>query len=206
MDPKTEALWRIALRLGRAARERKAPAPLPPLIFVTDPARTPDPAAIAQRLPRGAGLIYRSFGAADATAVAGALRRVADARGLVLLIGADEALAVAIGADGVHLPQRMLREGSRLRARRPGWILTGAAHDALALSAAHQAGLDAALTSPVFASRSASAQGQLGPIRLAGLVRQARLPVYALGGVNRNTAPRLISTGAIGLAAVDGLI
>jgi len=176
------------------------------LFFVTDAARTPDPAAIAARLPNGAGVIYRAFGAPDALAVARALRRVADSRGLILLIGADERLAAASGADGLHLPQRLIGRGPGLRARRPGWIFTGAAHDASAIKRAHLAGLDAVLTSPVFASRSPSAHAQLGPIRFASLVRQASLPVYALGGVNRRTAPRLLSTGATGLAAVEGLV
>ncbi len=202
----TTALWRIARTLGRLADERKARFTLPPLFFVTDPARTPDPVMSAARLPRGAGVIYRAFGAGDALTVARDLRRLADARGLVLLIGADEAFAAAVGADGVHLPQRLIGESPRLRARRPGWMVTCAAHDARALHGAALAGLDAALTSPVFASRSPSAKGQLGPVRFASLVRRARLPVYALGGVNSRTASRLLSSGAAGLAAVDGLI
>ncbi len=224
MDPKTAALWRIALTLEHRAKkwerllhktgvttkawragERKAQRALPPLFFVTDPERTPDPAAIAARLPTGSGVIYRAFGAPDAPLIARALRRIADRRGLILLVGADERLAAEIGADGLHLPQRLVSQGPRTRARRPNWILTGAAHDARALNQAQLAGLDAAFTSPVFASRSASAQGQLGPIRFSSLVSGARLPVYALGGVNRRTAPRLLSTGAAGLAAVEGL-
>jgi len=151
-------------------------------------------------------VIYRAFGAPDAPSVARTLRRVADAQGLILLIGADERLAVACGADGVHLPQGLISQGPRLRVRRPDWILTGAAHDARALQRAERAGLDAALTSPVFASRSPSAHGQLGSIRFARLVRGTRLPVYALGGVNCRTASRLLSTGAAGLAAVEGLV
>ncbi len=212
MDPKTTALWRIARTLSYRALEyrakpweRKAQDRLPPLFFVTDPARTPDPAAIAAHLPKGSGVIYRAFGASDAPLVARDLRQIADARGLILLIGADERLAAAVGADGVHLPQRLVGLGRRLRARRPGWILTGAAHGACALKAAERADLDAALTSPVFASRSPSAHGQLGAIRFASLVRGTRLPVYALGGVNSRTASRLLSTGAAGLAAVEGL-
>jgi thiamine-phosphate pyrophosphorylase len=205
LDPKTTALWRIALTLSRRAGERKARVALPPLFFVTDPARTLDPTAVAARLPKGAGIIYRSFGSPDGPTVARALRRVADARGLILLIGADERLAATIGADGVHLPQRLVRQGRRLRARRPDWIVTGATHSAWALRCAELAGLDAALASPVFASRSPSARTQLGPIRFANLVRGARIPVYALGGVNRHTASRLLWTGAAGLAAVDGL-
>jgi len=90
----SERLWRTACALNGRARLQK---PLPPLFFVTDPERTPDPAAIAERLPVGAGVIFRGFGAADAEAKARALAEVARRRGLVLLIGQDAELARACG-------------------------------------------------------------------------------------------------------------
>lgn len=179
---------------------------MPPLFFVTDPGRTPDPVVVAGRLPRGAGVIYRAFGAPEAIEVAGLLREVADRRGLILLIGLDAALAEVCAADGVHLPERAIGEAPGLRARRPGWILTGAAHGALGLAAAEAAGLDAALLSPVFASNSPSAGPALGLERFSVLAADARLPVYALGGVTAATAPALIGSGATGLAAVEGLL
>ena len=209
MDPvrATDRLARTAATLGRCAAGRKGPAAarsLPALWFVTDPIRTPDPAAVAARLPRGAGVIFRAFGAADAVHAAQRLARIAAARGLVLLVGADEALAVAAGAHGLHLPERMIARAPRLRARRPAWIVTAAAHGPAALALAARNGIDAALVSAVFPSRSPSAGAPIGPVRLAGLARRAGLPVIALGGVDAKTAPRLIGTGAAGLAAVDG--
>jgi thiamine-phosphate pyrophosphorylase len=66
--------------------------------------------------------------------------------------------------------------------------------------------LDAALVSAAFHSRSVSAKGVLGPVRLARLVQSARLPVIALGGVNARTAPRLLGAGVAGLAAIDGFV
>jgi thiamine-phosphate pyrophosphorylase len=173
-------------------------------MFVTDPDRTPDPVRIAQGLPRGTGVIYRAFGAAEALDTARALRRVCDARGLMLLIGADAPLAAASRADGVHLPERALWSAPRLRALKPLWLITGAAHSPRALAQAAAAGLDAALLSAVFASRSPSAKRPLGTVRFAQMVHSARLPVYALGGVNLVTARRLVASGAVGLAAVDG--
>ena len=62
------------------------------------------------------------------------------------------------------------------------------------------------LLSPVFESASPSAGPPLGPGRFAELVRAARLPVYALGGVTAETAPRLMDTGASGIAAVEGVL
>ena len=200
------ALMRAALTLGRRARLRNpARRRLPPLLFVTDPGRVPDILAAVRRLPRGAGVVYRAFGRADAVDVGRALSDLCRARGLTLLVGDDEALAARIGAAGLHLPERGLARARALRARRPQWIFTGAAHSRAALAKAAAVGLDAALVSPVFASRSPSAGRPLGRLRFAGLVRAARLPVYALGGIDARSARGLAATRAAGLAAAEAL-
>jgi thiamine-phosphate pyrophosphorylase len=172
------------------------------LLFFTDPVRTPDPAAIAATLPPGAGVVYRHFGAPGAEAVARRLLAVARARGLKLLIGQDAALARRIGADGVHLPERLAPRAAGLKRAHPGWIVTSAAHS---VAAARRGRGDAVVISPALPSRSASAGRPLGPIRLATLVRAAGRPAYALGGIDNKTARRLIDAGLVGLAAVDAL-
>lgn len=192
-------MWRVAQALAPAG-------PLPPLFFVTDPARTRDPCAVAARLPRGCGVIYRAFGAADALEVACRLGEIARERGLVLLVGLDPELAEIAGAQGVHLPERALSDAPALRRHRPDWILTGSAHGVEGLIAGRAAALDAMLLSPVFASRSPSAVEALGLERFSDLARDAGLPVYALGGVNAETAPGLVGSGAAGIAAVEGLL
>jgi thiamine-phosphate pyrophosphorylase len=67
------------------------------------------------------------------------------------------------------------------------------------------AGVEAVVISPVFPSRSPSAGAPIGALRFRILVRTARLPVYALGGVNPRTARALKGCGAAGLAAVEAL-
>ena len=197
----------MAQRLGGRPRGRKGPSRRPPpLLFVTDPRRTPDPLRIAERLPPGTGVVWRTFGAPDAARLGAALAKVARRRRLVLLVGADERLAARIGAAGLHLPERALASARRIAARRPGWLLTGAAHSRRALVRARAVGLDAALLSPVFESRSPSAGAPLGPLRFARMVGAAGLPVYALGGVDANSARRLIGSGAAGIAAVEAFV
>jgi thiamine-phosphate pyrophosphorylase len=186
---------RTAACLKRRAGARKA---LPGLLVFTDPARTPDPVALARRMPRGAGLVYRAFSAADAEAVARKLKAVARARGLFLLIGADAKLAARVGADGVHLPERLAHRARALRRR--GWLVTAAAHSA---RAARAPGVDAVVISAVFPSNSASAGAPMGPVRLAIMARAAGRPAYALGGVTNETARRLLPTGVVGIAAVE---
>jgi thiamine-phosphate pyrophosphorylase len=175
---------------------------LPALLFFTDPRRTPDPEAIAAGLPRGSAIVYRHFGAPDAEAQARRLRDIARSRGLKLLIGLDIPLAIQIGADGVHLPERIAHRAGAVRRAHPQWLVTSAAHS---LAAARRGEADAVVISVAFPSKSASAGAALGPIRLAARVRAAGRPAYALGGINSKTARRLLDTGLIGLAAVDGL-
>lgn len=199
-----QALWRAARRLRR--RSRWAKAELPPLWFFTDPQRTPEPERVAERLPAGSGLVFRAFGAPDAEARGRRLAAIARARGLVLLVGADASLAEAVAADGVHLPQRLARQGPRLKARRADWIVTQAAHDARSLARAEQHGVDAAFLSTVAPSRSPSAEPNWPPWRVRRMVAGASLPVFGLGGVTTETAASLRPAGLAGLAAVDAFL
>lgn len=191
-------MQRTARLLPARRRLRKA---LPALLFFTDPVRTPDPEAIAARLPPGSAIVYRHFGALDAETQARRLKAIARARSLKLLIGADAALAGKVGADGVHLPERLAHRAAALKRARPAWIVTTAAHS---LAAARRSGADAVVLSVAFPSRSVSAGAALGPLRLAARIRAAGRPAYALGGINNKTARRLLDAGLIGLAAVEG--
>ena len=166
--------------------------------------RTPDAEAIARTLPRGAAIVFRAFGGPDAEARGLRLKRIARHRGLKLLVGADAALAQALGADGLHLPERLAHRARRLRAAHPGWIVTAAAHSAGAARRGLAAGADAVVVSAIFPSNSPSAGPAIGPVRLALLVRRAGGSVYALGGVSNKTARLLKDTGLVGLAAVEG--
>ncbi len=212
MELKRRGLIAEAAKLGRLAQKRKPPKglgarslALPHLWLMTDPDRLPDPVRTARTLPRGSGIIYRSFGRPQALVEALALARLARQRGLTLLIGADDGLARRVGADGVHLPERMMGQAKRLRARHPNWIITTAAHSPRAIAKAARLGLDAALISPVFVSQSPSAGRPLGQTRVADWAYRAKLPVIALGGIGHKNARLLAGTGVWGIAAIDGL-
>lgn len=166
--------------------------------------RVADPEAVAERLPAGAGVVYRPFDAPDAVERGLRLARIARRRGLLLLAGADPSLAEAIGAGGVHLPQRLAHGAADIRSAHPSWRITAAAHDAEAVRAAQLAGVEAVVVSPVFASNSPSAGAPLGVDGLAAIAASAALPVYALGGVNAKTADALVGAGVYGLAGIEG--
>jgi len=198
-----EAMRKAAAGLSPRHSPAKA---LPRLLCLTDPLRTPDPAAILEQLPPDVAVIFRAFGAADAARTGHQLARIAKARGLTLLVGADTDLALAIGADGLHLPERLADDLPALRRRHPDWILTAAAHSLAAARKAADAGADAVLVSPVFDSNSPSAGAPLGVETFSALVAAVEVPVYALGGVTPATATSLADSGAAGLAGIEAFL
>jgi len=184
---------------GLASRGERA---LPALFAFTDPARTPDPLALAERLGPGTGLILRHFGRENIRALAAPLAQMARRQGFLLFVAADPALALQVKADGVHWPERHLGDIRRWRRRAPHFLVTASAHSAAALRRA--AGLaDGVFLSPVFASNSPSAGAPLGLLRASSMARQVAGPVLALGGVEIDDLPALQARGFYGAGAVE---
>lgn len=195
------ALWDVATALNRAAAAvSPRAAALPPLLFFTDPARTPRPWETAARLPAGSAVVFRAFGASDAVETGRRLRAATRAAGVRLLVGWDLDLARTIAADGLHLPERTAMAAPALRAAWPDAVMTAAWHGK---ETPPVAGLDALILSPVFPAGGASAdKPPLGIEGFKALVRRAALPVYALGGIDAKTTDGLTGSGACGLAGV----
>jgi thiamine-phosphate pyrophosphorylase len=194
-------------RLNRLARQRDPRVRrLPPVILMTDERRLPDPLPAAAGLPRGSAVILRHYDMPGRALLARRLAALCRRRGLVLLIGNDWRLALAVGAGGVHLAEGLVRQAVGIRGlMRHGAMVTGAAHSRCALVAARRAGLDAVLLSPVFPTASHPGGPVLGATRFAALAHGADLPVYGLGGIDARNAGRLTGTGVVGVAAISGL-
>jgi thiamine-phosphate pyrophosphorylase len=202
----------LAELVRRLKRRETSAVCLPPLILMTDAVRLPDPMAAVAGLPRHSAVIVRHPDEGERGRLARRLVAPCRSLGLRLMIAADVRLAADVrrGVDvgGLHLSEAMLRHGSRgwRLLRRPGWIVTAAAHSPAAVRAAVHAGVDAVLLSPVFPTASHPGATALGPLKFARLARQSPIPVYALGGVTAATAPRLTGSGAAGIAAIGGLV
>jgi thiamine-phosphate pyrophosphorylase len=199
-------LWEAASVLARDAAKvsrsrHRAGLNLPPLLFFTDPDRTPRPWETAARLPAGSGVVFRHFGRADARETALRLREATRARDGLLLIGLDTDLAERVAADGVHLPGRALDLARGLAVSRPDWMITGAAHSRPVLDTP---GLTALIVSPVFpAGGPSSVRPALGLEGFTAWVGAAPCPVYALGGIDSGNVSSLAGSGACGIAGVS---
>ncbi|MBV8203272.1 MAG: thiamine phosphate synthase [Acidobacteria bacterium] len=120
----------------------------------------------------------------------------------LLLVNGRADVALAAGADGVHLPADGVPAGA-LRARFGGSLLIGVStHRLEEVEQARRAGADYVLFGPVYPMPAASGHGP--PVGLAALARAATLgiPVYALGGV---TLERFAAVAAAGAAGVAGI-
>ena len=174
----------IATKLFNA---RKESSRLSPLIFMTDPERVSNIFSAAQKMPPGATIIFRHFGSAHKFVDAEALRQLTFERGQQLLIGDDPALAIEVGADGVHFRRDAKLEAPILwRQRCPDWLISMAGIK----SGSYQGDLsvlDGLLISSIFPSQSPSAGEPIGVERFTQSVRDLPAPVFALGGVDNNT-------------------
>ncbi|MFD1949265.1 thiamine phosphate synthase [Sphingomonas arantia] len=172
-------------------RHARTPA-LPTLWLMTDPRMGEAMWPAIERLPRGAGVIFRHYGVAGRRALYERVRRIARRRGLVLVLAGTPVQARGWRADGVH--------GGAAGAAR---IRTMGAHDAAELVRAWRRGADCVLLSPVFATRSHAGVAGLGRVRFGLLARQSRVPVVALGGMD---AARARGLPAYGWAGIDAFL
>lgn len=149
-------------------------------------------------LPRGSGFVFRHYHLDGPERVARfrTLRRIARARGHLVVLADSALTAREWGADGIYGSPRALWP------RRAGLIHLATAHDLAELGLAARLGADAALLSPVFPTASHPGAGTLGAVRFRLLARQAGLPVIALGGM---TASRARTLKWQRWAAIDGL-
>jgi thiamine-phosphate pyrophosphorylase len=194
-------------KLARAARLLNAHLPrLPPLILMTDQTRLTDPLAAARALPKGSAIILRHTDAKLRAALAIPLRKIARERGLLLLIAGDSALAARLECDGLHLPEARAAEAAHWKALHPKWLITAAAHSLRGVGVAAHSRCDAVLLAPVFVTQSHIERTAFGVSRFRSVVRAARVPVYALGGVNASNVLRLSGARIAGVAAIEALI
>lgn len=170
-----------------------------------DDARVKAPLAAVAALPRGSLVIVRARDTSRRRALAVATRLLARRRGLFWIVASDPELAARIGADGAHFPEAVIGDALHWRAKRPGWLITCAAHSLRACAHALHARADAVLLGPVFATKSHAGRAFLGPVRLRRMAYQSAVPIYALGGIDAVTARQLRGAPLAGLAAVGAL-
>jgi thiamine-phosphate pyrophosphorylase len=182
---------------------------LPSVHLITDRRLAPDlPARLAAALqgaPPGAAAVHlreKDLGGAALLALARALLPACRARGARLLVNDRLDVALAAGADGVHLPAAGIPPAEARRLLGPAALVGVSCHSAGEVARARDGGADYATFSPVWATPSKRPFGP--PVGLAALAAAVPLglPLVALGGVEPGNAAQAFAAGAAGVAAI----
>lgn len=122
--------------------------------------------------------------------------------GARVLINGDAALALKLGADGVHLSAAQ----AAALDKRPEALWVGAScHDATELQRAVALGVDFVTLSPVLPTRSHPGAPVLGWEGFARLARGLPVPVFALGGLSLGDVEAAWRHGAHGISSMRGV-
>lgn len=145
--------------------------------------------------------------ARDFIAFAKAVKELSAPYGVPVVINDRVDVAVAAGADGVHLGQSDIPCEVARAMLGKGSIIGLSVENLSQISPANSLDVDYIGVSPVFATPTKRDTAE--PFGLEGLSRAVRLsghPVVAIGGVNIETAPAILACGVDGLAVVSAIM
>jgi len=129
------------------------------------------------------------------------LRQVSAGRALFLVNGSLD-VALAVGADGVHLPQA----AGLIERPRPDFLLGRSVHSLDEALAAEAEGLDYLIAGPVYAASSHPGAAPAGPRLIETIVPAVSLPVLAIGGVSAGNVGEVVAAGTSGAAVISAVL
>jgi thiamine-phosphate pyrophosphorylase len=132
-------------------------------------------------------------------------RERTDRAGVLLIINDHLDVALACGADGVHLGQDDLPlEAARRIA--PELIIGVSTHNIEEALAAQEQGADYVNIGPIFPTGTKQlAIPPLGPEAIAGISPRLMVPFTVMGGINRSNIARVLKAGARRVAVVTAV-
>ena len=184
------------------------PSP-PPVYLVTDASLGEGlPERIASAIrglpPRSVAVQLRAPGVPGRglLALARAIEKAVRAGGQLLVVNDRVDVALAAGADGVHLPSAGIPPADARRLLGAGARIGVSCHSVADVAQEIRGGADFATFGPVFDTPSKRAYGE--PVGLDRLAEAAPLglPLLGLGGVDLSNAAAVMEAGAAGVAAI----
>ena len=185
---------------------------LPPLYAILDPEQTrgrPAERVLAALLEAGVSILQlrvKSLPPVDFLELAKQARAVTRAHGCKLIINDRVDIALACGADGVHLGQDdlPLSAGRKLMGQK---IIGISTHDLDQARAAERAGADYIGFGPMFGTRTkATGYEARGPEMLQQIRRAVTLPIVAIGGITEANVQEVWQAGADSVAIIGDVL
>ncbi|HTN44061.1 MAG TPA: thiamine phosphate synthase [Nitrospiria bacterium] len=134
------------------------------------------------------------------------LRALSRRSGVTFLINDWVDLALAVGADGVHLGQDDLPLSAARSLLGPDRIIGISAHVLEQATEAEAGGADYLGIGPVFSSITKQDRPPLGCEMLRRFREQVRIPIVAIGGISPRNVRQVMTTGVDGVAVVSAIL
>jgi thiamine-phosphate diphosphorylase len=125
--------------------------------------------------------------------------------GVTFVVNDRVDLAVAVGADGVHLGQDDLPARLARPLLRPGMVLGVSTHDVAQAHAARDAGADYVAVGAMFATTTKPDFLLVGPGLVRKLRPDIRVPLVGIGGITHDNVADVIRAGADGVAVISAV-
>lgn len=143
----------------------------------------------------------------DLLAAADEIRAVTAAAEALFIVNDRLDVALAAGADGVHLGQSDLPVAHARRIAPPGFIVGVSVGCVREAALAVAGGADYVALSPVFATGSKDDAGSgHGLATLAAIRSTVSVPVLAIGGIGHQNVREVIAAGADGVAVISAVV
>jgi thiamine-phosphate pyrophosphorylase len=125
----------------------------------------------------------------------------------VLLINDRIDIAVAVDADGVHLPVNSFRPADARQLLGPGALIGASSHSLAEARSAMTGGVDFILLGPIFDTPSKRVFGApLGMQAVIDVAQSVSRPLFAIGGVTAERVPLLRQRGTYGIGVVSAIL
>ena len=178
------------------------------VITPADPARDPH-ALVTECLAAGAPVVQiRRQGLSDRTRWSEAVDLVAACHqhGASCIVNDRADLALAAGADGVHVGEDDLPVSAARKLLNDGAVIGGTARDPETARRLVDEGASYLGVGPAYASRTKEGlPPAIGPNGVERVARAVDIPVIAIGGVTADRIPEILDAGAYGVAVVKAV-
>ncbi len=145
--------------------------------------------------------------ARELMALGGDLRDVTRAAGALFFVNDRLDVALALGADGVHLGPDDVPVSAARRVVPDGFLIGYSTDDPAAARSAVEAGADYLGCGTVYPTTSkADAGHSIGPEGLRRVVTSVNVPVVGIGGIGPARVSDVAATGAAGVAVIGAVM
>jgi thiamine-phosphate pyrophosphorylase len=179
------------------------------LISDTTPKDRPLDELLRLALQGGVDVVQLRDKSADANDIVRAgrtFRRLCDAYEALFIVNDRPDLAIACGADGVHLGQADADVGDVRRLVGDDMLIGRSTHSREQIERACGAGADYLAVGPVYATPTKPDYEPVGLELIAFAAANASLPFFAIGGIEPANAATVIAAGATRLAVVRAIV